>query len=141
VAHPENRETADHSMPYVVGVAFKYGGIEVQHFGDHYLHNPDLLALIQKIEIQIDDECVEAYPEQRLCKMEVTTNSGESFEESLGYHKGHPKNPLTDEELERKFRSLAVGLLPERQTNALLELLWNLDQIDDIGNFIRLMQV
>jgi 2-methylcitrate dehydratase len=73
--------------------------------------------------------------------MEVTTKSGERFEERLGYHKGHPKNPLSDEELERKFRSLAEGLLPERRTDDLLTALWNLDQVDDIGEVIKMMRV
>jgi 2-methylcitrate dehydratase len=139
--HPENRETADHSMPYCVGVAFMYGGIEVRHFGNQYLHNPELLNLIQKINIEVADECVQVYPEQRLNIVEVVTRSGERFEERLGYHKGHPKNPLTDLELEKKFRSLAEGLLPERQTNIVLDALWNLDQFDDFGKVIRMMQV
>jgi 2-methylcitrate dehydratase len=138
---PKNRETADHSMPYGVGVAFMYGGVEVRHFSEQYLQNPELLDLIQKIVIDVDEECVEASPEQRLCKMEVTTKSGERFEERLGYHKGHPKNPLSDEELERKFRSLAEGLLPERRTDDLLTALWNLDQVDDIGEVIKMMRV
>jgi len=138
---PQNRETADHSMPYGVGLAFMYGGVEVRHFSNQYLRNPELLDLIQKIEIRIDNECVAAYPEQRLCKMEVTTKSGQRFEERLGYHKGHPNNPHTDEELERKFRSLAEGLLPEGRTDDLLTALWNLDQIDDIGEVIKMMQM
>ena len=42
---PTNRETADHSMPYTVGVALMYGPVEQRHFGDEYLRNPRLLDL------------------------------------------------------------------------------------------------
>jgi 2-methylcitrate dehydratase len=71
----------------------------------------------------------------------VTTKSGQRFEERLGYHKGHPKNPLEDKELEQKFRSLAEGLLAEKQTDSVLDALWHLDDVDDIGKVIRMMQV
>jgi 2-methylcitrate dehydratase len=138
---PENRETADHSMPYCAGVAFMYGGVEVRYFSDQYLNNSQLLDLIQRIKIEVAPECVDAYPEQRLCIMEVTTKSGQRFEERLGYHKGHPQNPLEDKELERKFRSLADGLLAEKQTGSVLDVLWNLEDVDDIGKVIRMMQV
>ena len=45
---------------------------------------------------------------------------------------------MTDAEVEAKFRSLAQDLLTSAQTDALLEKLWNLEQVEDIGEVLRL---
>jgi len=139
--HPQSKETAELSMPYVVGVALMFGGVEVHHFSDEFLHNPELLDLVQKVKLEAAEECSSAYPEQRLNIVEIVTKSGQRFEERLGYHKGHPKNPLTDEEVEQKFHSLAKGLLTERKVASILESLWNLEQEEDVGRVVGLMKV
>jgi 2-methylcitrate dehydratase len=57
------------------------------------------------------------------------------------YHRGHYKNPMTDQEVEAKFRKLAAEWLTSRQVDALLDRLWNLEQVRDIGDVIRLVQI
>ena len=54
----------------------------------------------------------------------------------MAYHKGHYKNPLSDEEVEAKFRSLAEGVLPENRTNTLLQRLWRLEEVEHIAEVI-----
>ena len=54
----------------------------------------------------------------------------------MAYHKGHYKNPLSDSELEDKFRSLAQGVLPDNRTNGLLAHLWELDKVTDITGLL-----
>jgi hypothetical protein len=48
---------------------------------------------------------------------------------------------LSDREVEEKFRSLAQGLLGETQTKLLLGRLWRLEEIEDIGEIIRLTRI
>ena len=76
-----------------------------------------------------------------LCNMEVTLKSGESYSAEVPYHKGHYKNPMTDAELEDKFRALAEDLLSEEQTNTLLDRLWHLEEVEDIGEILRLTKI
>ena len=69
--------------------------------------------------------------------MEITTKAGQSFVASTSYPKGHRNNPLSDLELEVKFRGLAVPTISEQQCDQALQLLWdtenlpNLDQLFD----------
>ena len=50
-------------------------------------------------------------------------------------------NPMSDAEVEQKFRSLAKDLLTPEQTDALLEKLWHLEAVDDIGEVLRLTRI
>ena len=135
---PTNRETADHSMPYVAAVSLMFGTVESGHFGDEYLANQELLDLVSKVKITVSEEANRQAPEAMLCDMEVVTTSGQRFSAQVAHHKGHFKNPISDAELEVKFRSLAKEHLSEGQTDALLGRLWHLEDVDDVGEIIKL---
>lgn len=139
--HPTNRETADHSMPYTVAVALMYGAVEPRHFGAEYWRDPRLLALVQKVKVSASEEANRRAPEAMLAIVEVVTGAGKRYTAEVPYHRGHFKNPMTDEEVEGKFRGLARDLLTPKQTDTLLDRLWNLEQVEDIGQVIRLVRI
>lgn len=134
--HPTNRETADHSMPYTAAVALMYGTVEPRHFGAEYWRDPRLLELVQKVKVSVSEEANRRAPEAMLSLVEAVTSEGQRFTAEVPYHRGHWKNPMTDQEVEAKFRALAQDVLTPAQTDALLERLWNLEQVKDIGEVI-----
>ena len=133
---PANRETADHSMPYTAAVALMYGEVGQQHFNDEYLKNQALLDLVAKVKVSVSEEANRMAPEAMLCNVEVVTKSGQRYSAQVDYHKGHYKNPLTDAEVEAKFRSLANGVIPQARTDALRERRWRLEEVEHIGEVI-----
>ncbi|HXH10688.1 MAG TPA: MmgE/PrpD family protein [Alphaproteobacteria bacterium] len=139
--HPTNRETADHSMPYVTAVALKYGTVEPRHFDAAYWRDPELLALVQKVKVSVSEEANRRAPEAMLSRVEVVTASGAQHVAEVAYHRGHYKNPMTDQEIEAKFRGLTRDLLTPAQIEAVLERLWHLEQVDDIGEVVKLVRI
>ena len=135
---PKNRETADHSMPYTAAVALMFGTVESRHFDDEFLKNPDLLELVSKVTVSVSNEANARAPEAMLCDFEVVTKSGERHSVQVAYHKGHYRNPLTDNEVDRKFRSLAQEHLSAERVDALLDRLWHLEDVQNVGDLIRL---
>ena len=135
---PETRETADHSMPYTVAVALIHGEVEEKHFGERYLRDPAIRALTRLIKVKATEEADRRLPEAMLCRMEIVTAAGESHSTEVEYHKGHWKNPMSDGEVEAKFRKLAAGVLTPAGTERLLEALWKLDALPDAGEIVRL---
>jgi 2-methylcitrate dehydratase len=71
----------------------------------------------------------------------VATTSGQHYTAEVPYHRGHYKNPMSDQEVEEKFRTLARGVLPPARIDTLLDHLWHLEQVEDIGQVIRLVRV
>ena len=137
---PANRETADHSMPYTAAVALLYGGVESRHFDDEFIFDESLLGLVGKVNVSVSEEANRRVPEAMLCDLEVVMTSGERYASQVAYHKGHYKNPLTDTEVEDKFRSLAAGRLSPERTDALLAHLWHIDEAADLRELFRLLQ-
>ena len=138
---PVNRETADHSMPYTVAVALMYGTVDQSHFDDEYLRDRQLLDLVSKVEVSVSEEANQMAPEAMLCEVEVVTSNGERRSRRVAYHKGHYKNPLSDSELEDKFRSLAGPVLAKEQVEGLLERLWRLETVEDLGEIFELTRI
>ena len=134
---PANRETADHSMPYTTAVALLYGGVESRHFGDEFLFDETLLGLVGKVNVSVSEGANRRVPGAMLCDPEVLTTSGERHSAQVAYHK-HYKNPLTDAEVEDKFRSLASEHLSADRVDALLAHLWRIDEAPDLSELFRL---
>ncbi len=70
-------------------------------------------------------------------RVEIITKSGKKFSELVQYHRGHCKTPFTDEEIEQKFHSLTRDLLPPAQREELFSLVWNLEQVEDVGKIMQ----
>jgi 2-methylcitrate dehydratase len=139
--HPSNRETADHSMPYTAAVALMYGSVEPRHFSPEYWQDSKLMELVQRVKVSVSEEANRRAPEAMLSIVEVVTSRGEHLTAEVPYHRGHYKNPMSDQEVEAKFRALAEDWLTSRQIDALLDHLWNLEQVADIGEVIRMVKI
>ena len=84
----------------------------------------------------MSEEANRRVPEAMLCNVEVVTKSGQRYSSEVDYHKGPYKNPLTDAEVEEKFRSLTDGVIPGTRTDGLLGRLWNLEQVAHVNEMI-----
>jgi len=138
---PETRETADHSIPFVVACALRFGTVEPAHFEDDVLRDPVLLGLMQRIEVVQDPECDAAWPEAILNILTVRTSDGRQHTASVPYYTGHFKKPMTDTDIEDKFRRLTTGLLDESRQRAALDCLWRLNEQTDLGQVMASMAV
>jgi 2-methylcitrate dehydratase len=138
---PKTRETADHSLPYLLAAALVDGGIKADSFSEARIRDPRLRQLMQRIKVAENPEFTREFPSKLITRIEVVTRSGQRLVETAAYPKGHAKNPMSDEDVSGKFAELSGGLLKAGRRDALLQALWDIDQVADIGRVIDLMQV
>ena len=139
--HPKTRETADHSIPYLVAVALQDGAVTPDSFSPQRIQDPVLGALIDRMNVEADAEYTSRYPDEINCRIEVTTTSGKQLTAHATYPKGHPRNPMTDAEIDAKFRSLSAELLAPRQYDRALSLLWSLEDQPNLGELFDALVV
>jgi 2-methylcitrate dehydratase len=135
---PETRESADHSLPFVMAVALMEGALEIGHYDQMYYKRPDVRALMQKITVRIGEEPVAAWPEIPLNIVDVELKSGKIHSTKVAYHLGHFQRFMTDEQQEAKFRPLAEPLLSKKQIDDLLACLRRLDKVEQVSELISL---
>jgi 2-methylcitrate dehydratase len=139
--HPKTRETADHSLPYLLGVALMDGGITAESFSDARIADPQLSRLMQRIRVSENKAYTREFPAKLITRIDVTTRDGQRLTETATYPKGHAKNPMSDVDIDSKFADLSKGLVAPDARDALLGALWRIDEADDTGRVIDLVRV
>jgi 2-methylcitrate dehydratase len=130
---PQTHETADHSIPYAAGLVLMYGKIEPEYYEDPYLHDPRLLVLVNRVKVLPSEEADRTEQEFNLCELEVVLTSGARKTVRVEYHRGHFKNPMTDAEMEEKFRLMAQKHLGADRVDNLLRLLWGIENVPQVS--------
>jgi len=74
--------------------------------------------------------------EFNLCELEVVLKSGPRKTFRVEYHRGHFKNPMTDAEIEEKFRLMAQKQLAAELVDNLLRILWNIENAPQVSQLI-----
>ncbi|MDG6913930.1 MAG: MmgE/PrpD family protein [Nitrososphaerota archaeon] len=140
--HPGTKETADHSLPYIVGMALLEGKIDNETYSERNLRSARVLRFLRKVEVKEDPTLTAMYPAQGMAnRVTVVTKSGAVFSKEVDVPRGHPLDPMGREELEQKFRALTEGKLSSERRRELLDLLWNLEEVDDLREVFKLMKV
>ena len=124
---PTTRETADHSMPYVVGAVLIDGAYTDAIFEPARFNDPRTLELMKKITITEDDEFNKRYPHSLPCRMTITLKSGEQKTAELSNPIGHHDRPMSDAQVIEKFRGLAGRKLPAERLQKILDRVWKIE--------------
>ena len=135
---PETRETADHSLPYVVAAALADGSVLPSSFSEEKLKDPVIWDLLGKIEVVADPEIDSLFPGLKRARVTIRTVGGASYTSVTDYARGAPENPLSDNELIAKFRANAEGVLTREQQDRAIEATLDFENVTDLGAYLRL---
>jgi 2-methylcitrate dehydratase len=139
--HPETKETADHSLPYVVSAAILDRQITPLQFTQEKIHDPKLRELLPKIKVVADPELEKIFPEKKPSIVEITTTDGNTVTTSVDFPKGDPRNTMTNEELEEKFEALTAEAYPPEQQAAVKKEIWNFAEAPSIDGLLEKMVI
>jgi 2-methylcitrate dehydratase len=130
---PRTRETADHSLPYLLTVAMFDGSISPRSFDDAHLSDPDVRAFMQRISVAEDKDMTAAWPVTVPARIDVVLKDGSGWSRSADYPRGHPKRPATDDDITAKFLSITPRVLGESGARTALAVLGRIDALDDVA--------
>jgi len=137
---PRTRETADHSLPYCIAVALYDGQVSQESFDDRHLQDEQLLQLVGKVQVHRDSALSARYPQGIPNRLVVTLRGGATLTEEIEFPRGHARNPVSDAELEGKFRTLVTPLYGPERTESLLAGLWQLEHIGQASSLMEMFE-
>ncbi len=139
---PKTRETADHSLPYIVAVALLDGEVHRASFDPARFQDPGLRAFLKdRVTLQEDPELTRGYPEGIPNRITVRTHDGAVYVEEVRFPRGHARNPMTDEEVIGKFRRNVAAVWTPDQAERVLEWVWRMEAQEDLTELVRLLHV
>lgn len=132
--YPRNAESADHSAYYANAIAIVDRAFGVDSTDPAKFEDPVVLGLIDRIVIEPDPDLSYYAGISR-----ITTVDGRQLERRVDVPHGFGADPLSDEELEAKFRGLAARRYDEAQVDRVVAAVWSLDASPDVRSLTSLI--
>jgi 2-methylcitrate dehydratase PrpD len=130
--HPQVGVDGKFSVSHCVAVSFIDGHIEEEQFSDARVQDPQVVALSERVNAVVEPEM----PADAV-EMELTLKGGRKLAHHIEHALGSLKNPLTDAQLDEKFRRLCADILPTSQIDRLIEQCHTLGTLSDVGEVAR----
>jgi 2-methylcitrate dehydratase len=132
---PQSRETADHSLPYITCAALVDGKVTLATYDESRFKDETLLGVVAKTKVVPDADLDKVYPEGGIPnRLTVKLKNGKSLVKRVDAPSGHALNPMSDEEVEEKFYSMAIPMLGTAAAADALGPIWSLDQQEDLSD-------
>ncbi len=133
---PQNRDTADHSLPYLAARAMVDGDITNETYAADKLRDPKILALMQKITAKEDPAFAKPKGNAPPTRLTASLNDGRTVTVQVDDMPGFPGKPMTRAQMERKYRSNVGKRWPAAEVDAQLQSLWDFEKTDDLRAFL-----
>ena len=137
---PHTKETADHSLPYVIAAALVERQVTPVQLTMEKILDPKIREQLTKVEVVADPEIEKVFPALQRVIVNITTTDGRCFTKQLDYPKGDPRNPLTDQEIEEKFAALADRVLSKAAQERVKDAVWRLEGVRSVSELMALMK-
>ncbi len=135
---PRNSIAAQFSIPFALAVALMYRRIEPEDVSQENLQKPEILNLARKVEVVVDPEINSQFPAKTIARVTMHTARGQ-FQTTVEYPRGNPENPLSDDELRAKFRSLTTTIVGEKTCEKLQAAILDLAQGRDVTSLTQVL--
>ena len=124
------------AINYVVALAFLDGKLEIDTFTDAKVNQPEVQDALSKVQVIVDETIPEPGP---YCPVSVEMKDGSRFTYTARIAKGHPENPMTEEEVLDKFRSNAKQVLSQQRSEAVIAKMRNLEAVANVKELVALL--
>jgi len=136
---PDTKETADHSLPFLVARAMFDGDIGNDSYTPDKLRDPRLLAFMRRISVHEDPAFAKPNGNAPPTRITATLDDGRRLTRQVDDMPGFPGKPMTRAEVERKFRANVGKRWPAEHTGEVLQAFWDLERTDDLRKLLEKM--
>jgi 2-methylcitrate dehydratase len=137
---PHTKETADHSLPYVIAAAIAERQVTPLQFTMEKIMDPTIREQLHKIVVVADPEIESVFPALQRVVVAIQTTDGREFSKQLDYPKGDPRNPLNDQEVEEKFEALAGPVMTAEARRRAIDAIWKLEEQTSVTELMGLFR-
>jgi 2-methylcitrate dehydratase PrpD len=139
----DNNELISHNAQYIMAVAALDGNVTVDHIYEDKRSDQRVLNLSKRIKVIGDEELAKALPGSfsEPAVVEVITAQGSRLTKRTDFPKGDPGNPMSLEEVKKKFHSLATTVISEDRAREIIKLTDGLEDLGDISILCDLLRV
>lgn len=121
-SEPSSTDAAEYAYPYLLAVALRYGRVTPAELRPAVREQEAVTDLASRVELHLDSEADERFPEERTAWIEIETDDGE-YRSDVTHPRGAPEKPLSTDELHAKQEALFEPTLSGDEVDRLRSLL------------------
>lgn len=138
IYEPRDVASAQFSLPFSLALRLLKNNNDLSLYMDSKLWtDPQVLALARKVKSYADPK---AKGDQNYnTTMEIKLVDGRSVKAFQEYPPGSPLNPVSRDELRKKFKKLAAAVMPDNRIEEIIAMVERIDQVDDAAKLVPLL--
>lgn len=137
----ENHLQAKFSLPAELAMIALNRKAGKNEFSDAFVESDAMQRMQRKIQTIHDPEIEKMGFDKMRSRISITLTNGQVISGAADErYRGGPENPLTDEELEGKVRACCEGILNDSEQAQLIATVWNVQECENMNNFMNLLQ-
>ena len=129
---PKNGLEGKFSVYHSIAIAIIDGRAGEKQYADSVVRDPKTIALREKVEVKVDPQIP-----KKSGDLTITLYDGRVLNKFIESAVGGTENPMTDAQLDAKFIDLTDGILSPDKSKRLLAECWKIDQMQNIGKFVK----
>ena len=123
------------SVPFALASILYHGRSGLKSFDDTAVANPQVQALVQRVDLREDLSFTARYPQEQPVTMRIVMKNGAAYDGRCTITKGEPANPHTPADLTGKFFELGEPIWGKPVTQKLFDRLMKLEDVADFRAF------
>jgi 2-methylcitrate dehydratase PrpD len=131
-AFPTTGTEGKFSLRFCLALILLYRRAGLRDFSDQCVASTEAQEIMNRIRISVDLEIEAKGYEDILSRIELRLKDGRILKKESGPYKGGPRNPLSEMELDEKFKQCAEFALSSARVGRALELLKAVEELDDM---------
>lgn len=136
---PKTKLEAKFSMQFVLAATVFFGELNLSHFSDEVVKHPKLVELMSRIYIKVHNDWKDG-DDKRADKVVIKLTDHRCLSKEIAIPKGNVKNPISEEELIKKFTDCTKSLNAESQKN-IINKIDKLEELKSINELIDLISL
>ena len=137
---PKRRETADHSLPYVIAVALSDGRVTKASFAPERVSDPALRPLMARVTVAEDREITRTWTQKPAYEFTVSLRDARTLKIRVDHPRGHFNRPLIDQDFDEKFLANSTAALAHDTARELLAMLRSIDELEDLSTLMATLR-
>ena len=136
---PKTPAQSEVSTQYNVAVGLTFPLVLKDHFKEPHISDARLKSLCARVTVEESAAATAAFPREWHHEITIELKDGRSAVGKVIQPKGHPDNPVSDDELAAKFHSMADNVIGEKTADRVIETVRHLQdaRARDLGDLLR----
>lgn len=135
---PQTGYEAKFSLPYAVIAALVDGDVTLSSYEEEAIKRNEIKEMYQKVYYKIDEDS--NFPQAFPGVLKIIMKNGQTFEKRIKYNRGGPNNPFSENDIIEKFQVNAEKALSPKKANQIMDIVYNLENIDNIADLSSLLK-